>query len=97
LAAGAVTKEGLAIGLELGGAAFPGCIKLMSIIIKEGDAQVEEDRLPENPDLVIKTSAGIWAGILSGKQSVEKAFLHGRLKFVGPAETALALKKLFSL
>jgi len=97
LVAGAVTHEGLAIGLELGGAAFSGCVKLMSIIIKGGDVQVEEDRLPENPDLVLKTSAGIWAGILSGKRSVEKAYLHGRLKFVGPAETALALKKLFSL
>jgi len=97
LAAGAAVGEGLAIGLELGGAAFPGQLKLMSIIIGNGDVQIEEDRLPENPDLVIKTSAGIWADILSGKQSVEKAYLHGRLKFVGPAETALALKKFFSL
>ncbi|MCX7028105.1 MAG: SCP2 sterol-binding domain-containing protein, partial [Spirochaetes bacterium] len=97
LAARAVIKEGLAIGLELSGVVFPECLKMMSIIIKGGDVQVEEDRLPENPDLLIKTSAGIWAGILSGKQSVEKAYLHGRLKFVGPAETALVLKKLFSL
>ncbi|HWP68835.1 MAG TPA: Gfo/Idh/MocA family oxidoreductase [Rectinemataceae bacterium] len=97
VAAGVFAKEGLTIGLELTGATFSGCIKLMSIIVKGGAVQVEEDRLPENPDLVIKTSAGIWADILSGKKSVEKAYLHGRLKFVGPAETALTLKKLFSL
>lgn len=97
LVAGAVRYEGLAIGLELGGTAFSGCVKLMSIVIKGADVQVEEDRLPEKPDLVIRTSAGVWAGILSGKRSVEKAYLQGRLNLVGPAETALALKKLFSL
>ena len=93
----AVAQEEINIGLELAGRVYPGGLKLMSIMFGGGKIRVEEDRLPENPNLVIKTSAVVWAGVLSGKQRIERAYLQGRLKFIGPAETALALKKLLSL
>jgi putative sterol carrier protein len=63
----------------------------------EGRLRVDEDRLPENPNLVIRTSVGVWAGVLSGRQRIETAYLLGRLKLTGTMETALTLKKLFSL
>ena len=83
--------------MELFGAAFSGGIKRLSIFIREGKVYVNEDTLPENPSLMIKTSAGVWAGILSGKQPIETAYMHGRLKLTGSIETALSLKKLFRL
>ena len=97
LCAPAAAQETIEVGLELSGAAFSGNVKRMSIAIRNAAVYVDEDKLPANPSLVIKTSAGVWAGILSGKQSIESAYLHGRLKLTGPAETALSLKKLFRL
>lgn len=97
LTAKAVMPNELRVGLELAGAVYPGGLKLMSILFSEGEIRVDEDRFPENPNLVIKTSASVWARVLSGKQRIETAYLQGRLKFIGPMETALTLKKLLSL
>jgi len=97
LSAKAIVPNELRIGLELAGAACPGGLKLMSILLSGGEVRVEEDRFPESPDLVIKTSASLWARVLSGNQRIETAYLQGRLKFIGSMETALTLKKLFSL
>ncbi len=97
LSGNASRNDELRIGLELTGAAFTGGVKLMSMTIGGGETRIEQDHLPTNPALVIKTTAGVWAGVLSGKQRIETAYLQGRLKFVGPVETALSLKKLFSL
>ena len=93
----AARNDELRIGLELTGTSFAGGVKHMSMIIGGGKTRIEQDQLPVNPALVIRTSAWVWAGILSGKQRIEKAYLQGRIKFVGPVETALTLKKLFSL
>ncbi len=90
-------REDIEVGLELSGAAFSGGAKRMSIIIRGGGVYVDEDKLPTNPSLVIKTQAAVWAGILSGKQAIESAYLHGKLKLTGPVQTALKLKKLFRL
>jgi hypothetical protein len=97
LTAKAVVLNEFRIGLELTGAVYPGGLKLMSILFSGGEIRVDEDRSPENPNLVIKTSASVWARVLSGKQPIETAYLQGRLKFIGPMETALTLKKLLSL
>ena len=97
LTAGIAIRDELRIGLELAGATYPGGLKLMSIMFGGGKIRVDEDRLPENPNLVIRTSAGVWAGVLSGNRRIEAAYLQGRLKFVGAVETALALKRQFSL
>jgi predicted dehydrogenase/putative sterol carrier protein len=97
LSAAAKKQDDIEVGLELFGAAFSGGIKRLSIFIREGKVYVNEDTLPENPSLMIKTSAGVWAGILSGKQPIETAYMHGRLKLTGSIETALSLKKLFRL
>ena len=97
LTAEAAAPNELRVGLELAGAAYPEGLKLMSIVFAEGKIRVDEDRSPENPNLVIKTSASVWARVLSGKQRIERAYLQGRLKFIGPMETALTLKKLLNL
>ncbi len=90
-------REDIEVGLELSGAAFLGGTKRMSIIIRGGGAYVDEDKLPPNPSIVIKTQAAVWAGILLGKHAIESAYLHGKLKLTGPVQTALKLKKLFCL
>jgi putative sterol carrier protein len=90
-------REEIEVGLELSGSAFLGGVKRMSIIIRGGGVYVDEDTLPANPGLVIKTQGRVWAGILSGKQAIESAYLHGKLKLTGPVQTALKLKKLFRL
>lgn len=97
MSAPTAVQDDIEIGLELSGPAFSANVKLMSIAIRNAEVYVDEDKLPANPSLVIKTPAGVWAGILSGKQAIESAYLHGRIKLTGPVETALKLKKLFRL
>ncbi|HEY9055345.1 MAG TPA: Gfo/Idh/MocA family oxidoreductase [Rectinemataceae bacterium] len=91
------TRSSARIGLELASTAYPGGIKLFSILLGNATVLIEEDRLPEKPDLEIRVSAEAWEGILSGKQKIETAYLQGRLKLTGSVEKALALKKSFSL
>lgn len=94
----ALVREDMRIGLELAGAAFAGGVKRMSVFfMRGGEVRVEEDRLPADPNLVITSSASAWADVLSGKQTIESTYLHGKLKLTGAIETALSLKKLLRL
>lgn len=89
--------EAMSVGLVLSGPSFPGGTKRISLLIRDGEIDVEEDVMPDEPNLTIRTDAKVWADILSKAQSIEAAYLQGRLKLEGSVERALSLKKLFRL
>jgi len=70
---------------------------LFSLHIEAEKAVLEKGRLPEKPELVIKSPAGTWAAILLGKKRIETAFLQGKLKLNGKAELGLKLREVFEL
>ena len=50
----------------------------------------------ENPNLVIKTPAGVWLKISRGELSGQKAFMEGRYKAEGDLNLLLKFSRLFS-
>jgi len=69
----------------------------MSMTVEGNGARLEYDRLPTDPSILIRTTADVWACVLSGKARIETVYLQGKLRFTGPIDTALSLKKLFRL
>jgi predicted dehydrogenase/putative sterol carrier protein len=65
--------------------------------IQDGQTELHENLLPENPDLVVKVPAGTWAAILLKKKRLETAFLTGRLKLEGQADQGLKLRQAFGI
>jgi putative sterol carrier protein len=71
--------------------------KRLHLSIQNGQTELHENSLPEQPILTIRVPAGTWAAILLKKKRLETAFLQGRLKLEGQAEQGLKLRQAFGI
>lgn len=63
------------------------------LIFDRGTFRVSEERLPDNPDLVITVPPSVWAALLLGRKRLQTAFLQGTLKLEGDMDEAFKLKQ----
>ena len=70
---------------------------LFSVRIQNGEISLEQGRLPPDAELTLSVPQGTWAAVLLGRRKIEAAFLTGKLKLEGRAETALKLKDALNL
>ena len=67
------------------------------VFVKDGKLEMRCGELPENADLTLRMSAGLWAAILLRKRRLETAVLRGKVKYEGRAEQGLRLKSALGL
>ena len=70
---------------------------LFSISIYDQTVSISQGKLPEPATLTARVPAGLWGAILSGKLSLETAFLEGKLVMEGNIEDGLKMKAVFGL
>lgn len=65
--------------------------------IRDGSLCVTPDTVPENPDLTLRMTAGVWAAMLLGKKRIEMALVQGLIRYEGQVEKALPLRNAFRI
>jgi len=69
---------------------FTACLKI------SGGQCVYHDGPADNPQVIIKTPAGVWLAISKGELDGQQAFMNGKYKVEGDLSLLLRLKSLFS-
>lgn len=92
-----IGKTETTAGLELSGFPGPEQVLRFSLSFRKGELAITEGKLPEKQDILFRTSADLWARILLKKKKIETAYIQGKIRFDGPIEKVMELRKILGI